>query len=226
LLTRCEALLDADNRKPELLDTLLQLPSGPFTEAGFHVRAGECFRVAGRLKEAESHFRSALTLDPRSADALHGIGLIHQERGDTTRMIEAWLEVRQLDLELPPFPWSIPADDFANAAEAALADIPEQTRRHFENLPILATDYPAAELIEDGVDPRSLGIITGAPHSGDHGLRGSGAEIACIQLYQRNIERIAQNREEVLEEIRITVLHETGHYFGLSDEDLEDIGLG
>jgi predicted Zn-dependent protease with MMP-like domain len=201
------------------------LPRGPFIEASFHVRAGDCYRIAGCLDEAREHFRAALALDRGCADALHGVGLIHQERNEIEEMVNTWLEVRRLDLASGRYPWSISESEFEAAAETALAEIPEETRRHFENLPLVVTDYPSEDLVRDGVDPRSLGIITGVPY-GEKMSLSQGADLDCIQLYQKNIEAICRSRDEVIEEIRITVLHETGHYFGLSDDDLDDIGLG
>ena len=49
--------------------------------------------------------------------------------------------------------------------------------------------------------------------------------ITTIHLFKRNLERIAGDLDELAEEVRITVLHETAHYFGLDDEDLERLGL-
>jgi predicted Zn-dependent protease with MMP-like domain len=46
-----------------------------------------------------------------------------------------------------------------------------------------------------------------------------------IVLYQRNLEHFAQDREELEEQIRITLLHEIGHYLGLNELDLEKRGL-
>ena len=45
-----------------------------------------------------------------------------------------------------------------------------------------------------------------------------------ILLYQRNVERICRTRAEVVEQVRITVLHELGHHFGLEEDDLEELG--
>ncbi len=42
-----------------------------------------------------------------------------------------------------------------------------------------------------------------------------------IILYQKNIEAICRTRDEVVEEVRKTVIHEIGHHFGLSDEEME-----
>lgn len=226
ILSRAEDLLDGPCDVQDVQRALRDLPRGQWLEPAFHLRAGDCFRSIDALAAGEEHYRSALTLDPHCADALHGLGLIHQLRGETEPMVDAWLEVRALDIEQRPYPWSIPADEFAAVAEDALTRIPEDARRHIDDLPLITTDYPAVELIEDGVDPRSLGLITGVPFSQKLALAGPGGELDCIQLYQRNIERVCTSREEVIEEIRITVLHETGHYFGLSEEDLEEIGLG
>jgi predicted Zn-dependent protease with MMP-like domain len=47
-----------------------------------------------------------------------------------------------------------------------------------------------------------------------------------VFLYQKNIERMVKTRDEAAREIRITLLHETGHFFGLSEEELDEMGLG
>ncbi len=45
-------------------------------------------------------------------------------------------------------------------------------------------------------------------------------------LFRRNLERAAHDEDELREEIRTTLLHETGHFFGLDDAALEALGLG
>jgi predicted Zn-dependent protease with MMP-like domain len=47
----------------------------------------------------------------------------------------------------------------------------------------------------------------------------------AIFLFQRNLERAARTREELVEQIRVTVLHEVGHLLGLSEEELHERGL-
>jgi predicted Zn-dependent protease with MMP-like domain len=44
-----------------------------------------------------------------------------------------------------------------------------------------------------------------------------------IVLYQKNIEAVCSNEAEVREQIRRTVIHELGHYFGLDEEHLKDV---
>ena len=48
---------------------------------------------------------------------------------------------------------------------------------------------------------------------------------SSIGLFQRNLERYARDREELLEEIRVTLLHEVGHFLGLDEEQLRELGL-
>jgi len=55
---------------------------------------------------------------------------------------------------------------------------------------------------------------------------GSASLPSVISLFQRNLEAEADDDAELREQIRITVIHETAHYFGLSDDDLERLGLG
>ena len=81
-------------------------------------------------------------------------------------------------------------------------------------VPVLHHDYPSEALVRDGWDPRILGFFA------------SDETLTHILLFQRNIERICADRAEVHEEIRITLLHETAHFFGMTDEELDEIGLG
>jgi predicted Zn-dependent protease with MMP-like domain len=44
-----------------------------------------------------------------------------------------------------------------------------------------------------------------------------------VEIYQKNIEAVCRTKREIRSEIRATLLHELGHYFGLSEEELSDI---
>jgi predicted Zn-dependent protease with MMP-like domain len=95
-------------------------------------------------------------------------------------------------------------------------------REKLEHVPILIDDVPSAELVAEGFDPRTLGVIEG-PTMADAGAVATTA--THIRLFKKNLERIAHDLDNLAEEVRITVLHETAHYFGLEDDDLEKIGL-
>ncbi len=69
-----------------------------------------------------------------------------------------------------------------------------------------------------------MGFFSGIPYP-EKGV-GTPPHLDCVFLYQGNIERYGRNADEVEQEIRKTLLHETGHFFGLTEEELEAMGLG
>jgi predicted Zn-dependent protease with MMP-like domain len=69
-----------------------------------------------------------------------------------------------------------------------------------------------------------LGLFTGVPLPEVSAL-GQAPHLEHVLLYRRNIERDAGSPEEAAEQIRITLLHETGHFFGMDEDDLADVGL-
>ena len=132
--------------------------------------------------------------------------------------------MRSGDLRLPTPPWGISSEEFSQLVSASVDKLPEQIRKLIANVPVIAADYPSAELVADGTDPRVLGLFSGIPN-GDKPTIGGVPHLDTILLFQRNLERVAMSREELEHEIEMTVVHEAGHFFGLSDEQLEAIGF-
>jgi predicted Zn-dependent protease with MMP-like domain len=157
-----------------------------------------------------------------ATDALHLLGRIHEASGDRDGMIAAWQQVRSADLAAPDGPVAISDDELERIASEALHELPAVAREKLEHVPILIDDVPSTELVAEGFDPRTLGVIEG-PTLADVGEVATTA--THIRLFKKNLERIAHDLDELAEEVRITVLHETAHYFGLEDDDLAKIGL-
>lgn len=224
ILLKAEALIARGDADEEAVETLGELPPLDLPEPSYHLRAARCFYDLDELDDAETHYQKVIAAEPKSGDAWHGLGLVREARGDEAGRIEAWLKVRTLDLAEPAPSFGVSDAEFEAAADEALADLPERVRKLLENVPILAGSYPAPELITDGNDPRVLGLFMGVPYPEKSNL-GAPGHLDSIHLFHRNIERVCRNRDEVLEEIRVTLLHETGHFFGMSEEDLEQIGL-
>jgi predicted Zn-dependent protease with MMP-like domain len=160
--------------------------------------------------------------DTLRADALHLLGRIHEARDDHAAMVAAWQEVRKLDLAAPAGDLSISEDELERIAVGALDELPEDVKKKLESIPILIDDVPAEELVAEGIDPRSLGLFQGAamPDAGN-----ALPTVTNILLFKTNLERAAHDLDELAEEVRITVLHETAHYFGLDEDDLVKLGL-
>jgi predicted Zn-dependent protease with MMP-like domain len=112
--------------------------------------------------------------------------------------------------------------EFEHLAEEALKTIPKKYLRNFRNLTILIEDQPCADDIESvGVrKDELLGLFRGAGYSGGGFFDASVMLPDSIILYQKNIEAICQSRQQLVEEIRITIVHEVGHYFGMSEAKL------
>src|SRR5262245_10239465 len=156
------------------------------------------------------------------ADALHTLGRVHDLNGDRAATVAAWQEVRRLDLAADPGPLQISDDDVEQIALQTLAELPAQIRDKLERVPILIDDVPSEALVADGVDPRLLGLFQGTPMPDDGALAPT---VTNIMLFRGNLQRACVDADHLAEEIRITVLHETAHYFGLDEDDLEALGL-
>ncbi len=51
-------------------------------------------------------------------------------------------------------------------------------------------------------------------------------DITRVILFKKNLEKLCRDRNDLIEQIQITVRHEVGHHLGLSEEDLDRLGLG
>jgi predicted Zn-dependent protease with MMP-like domain/Tfp pilus assembly protein PilF len=224
LLLKAEIEIALGDRDDEARETLAELPPIELPAARYHVRAGRLFLDLDEFDAAEEQFKIALKQEPDLAEAHHGIGLVAECRDQAAERTAAWLKVRELDLKEPAPPWGVSEEQFEEVAEAALAELPEPLRKRLDNVPVVVADYPSEELIADGVDPRLLGLFSGVP-LGEQSNVGGAPHLDCIYLYQKNIERIARSKAEVADEIRKTLLHETAHFFGLDEDELEAIGL-
>jgi len=224
LLLKAEVLLALD-QPDEAAVALAELPPVDLPLADHHVRAGGCFLELEDLEAAARHFEAATRLEPDHADAWHGRGLCAEAEGDDDHQRSHFLTVRELDLRAEPPPWHLAAARLDACAEAALAELPERARALLANVPIVIEDYPSEALVRDGLDPRLLGLFTGPSHGDQSNVLGPSPVLQQIFLFQRNIERHARTPEEVEAEIRVTLLHEAGHFFGMDEEDLEAAGL-
>ncbi|TXH25031.1 MAG: tetratricopeptide repeat protein [Elusimicrobia bacterium] len=224
LLLQAEAEINL-GRERAALTTLREIPEVDLPETRYHVRAGRLLLDLQRIDEAERQFKRAYEKEANNVDALHGLGLCAEHRSQRPRMIEYFQKVRTLDLKEARPPWALSEAAFRKLCATALDELPEDLRRRMQNVPIVASDYPSEDMVKDGSDPRMLGFFAGVPF-GEHSQVGGTPHLEAIFLFQRNIERIAYGPEDVEQEVRVTLVHEAGHFFGLSEEQLEAMGLG
>ena len=118
----------------------------------------------------------------------------------------------------------MPRDEFNRLVAEALDSLPAEFRRRIENVAVLVEDRPAQEPPSEPGQPRRLllGLFHGTPqtHKSVFQLQ---AGPDYVVLYQKNIEAVCRSNEEVREQICRTIIHEFGHYFGMTEEQLEDV---
>ena len=97
----------------------------------------------------------------------------------------------------------------------ALDGLPRTFRDKLTNVAIIVEDLPPKEAESEGL---LLGLFHGIPRTEKSVFSPSPPD--RIYLYQRNIEAVCASEAEVRRQIRATLLHEVGHYFGLSEDEL------
>jgi predicted Zn-dependent protease with MMP-like domain len=105
--------------------------------------------------------------------------------------------------------------DFEQQVDAALADLPPEFARALENVAVVIEEQNPDE-------PDLFGWYDGLGPASDH----AGALPDRIVIYRRPLERAFSDPEELRREIRVTVLHEVGHFFGLDEDRIDELGYG
>lgn len=217
----------ACERPAEARAALSELATSAIDDADIILDVAHAFLNAEDPTTAELWLRRITTGDDdaAAADAWHAIGLCREAKGDREGMVNAWLETRRKDAAAPPSETAMSDDELEEVVTSALAELPAEVHRHLENVPLLVDDLPDEHLVKEGIDPRLVGLFSGTPLPEQSSVGGA-PSITNIHFFRRNLERLAGDDAELLaEEIRITVLHETAHYFGLDDDALEKLGL-
>lgn len=118
------------------------------------------------------------------------------------------------------------AAEFDRVVQRALDEIPGEFRPYLENVVIEVRDFPdAAFMREHDVPDDLLGLYVGVP------LEDKGPDLAPtplpdrIIIFRGNLCEMCETRQELIDEIRVTVLHEVGHHFGLDEDRLSELGF-
>jgi predicted Zn-dependent protease with MMP-like domain len=110
-------------------------------------------------------------------------------------------------------------DDFERLVGEALDELPAELSSLIDNCVILVEDEAPRD------EPDLLGLYDGIPLT-ERGQGYSGVLPDRIFIYRLPTLAICATRDDVLEEVRITVVHEVAHHFGVSDERLHALGYG
>jgi predicted Zn-dependent protease with MMP-like domain len=115
-------------------------------------------------------------------------------------------------------------EDFVKVVEEALDSLPQEFRSRIQNVAVLVEDVPPNQPTPQAGQRRRLllGIFHGVPAT-KRSVFNLPTGPDHIVLYQKNIEAVCSSEAEVRHQIRQTLIHELGHYFGMTEEQLRDV---
>ena len=122
-----------------------------------------------------------------------------------------------------PFPMS--EADFEAAVSDALDRIPPDLAKTMNNVAIFIEDDYTPQPGEDP-DTVLLGLYEGVPLTERDSWWDAGSLPDRITIYRQPILDICETREDVIDEVTVTVVHEIAHHFGISDDRLHQLGWG
>ncbi len=118
---------------------------------------------------------------------------------------------------------TISESEFQSLVQEALDGLPDEYVPLIANVAVVVEEEPAPELLADlemEEDEDLLGLYQGLSIDHESFFQAGGQLPAKISIYRGPILRICRTRNEVVQEVRDTVVHEIGHHFGLSDDEM------
>ena len=118
--------------------------------------------------------------------------------------------------------------EFEGVIEEALEQLPDQFKRALNNISIVVRSRPTGdELDRAGIGDHGdlFGLYVGVPLT----ERGEGYNLVVpdtIYIYQRAHERHCRTEKQLVAQARKTLLHEIGHYLGIDEDRLHELGMG
>lgn len=118
---------------------------------------------------------------------------------------------------------SVPEPEFQELVQQALDSLPDEYAKLISNVAVVVEDEPSPDLLADlemEEDEDLLGLYQGLSIDKESFFQTGGQLPAKISIYRGPILRLCRTKQEVVQEVRDTVVHEIGHHFGLDDDDM------
>lgn len=184
-----------------------------------------------RFADARVAFTKLLDDPERAAWAHHHLGLILEREGKEKEADVHFGKARALDAESFPLPVILTREDFKAELDKAIGELPADMRKDLSGIPVDMEDLPQEVDLTSGDPPLSpsiLGLFRGTPLGETCEPEPDakpGDPCRSIVLYRKNLGRAVKTRDELNEQIRVTLLHEVGHLRGEDDSELAARGL-
>lgn len=125
-------------------------------------------------------------------------------------------------------PYHVSKQRFAELVQEALGELPQPFAQHLEEVSVEIKDRPTPkQLKKQGLekDDLLLGLYVGHPMT-ERSVEFSGMLPDAIYIFQEDVELASDSEKKLVEQVRVTVLHEIGHHFGMDENDLDELGYG
>lgn len=125
-------------------------------------------------------------------------------------------------------PYEVSKARFEQLVEQALDGLPPEFAEHLEEVRIEIRDRPTRKQLKSvGLSPDELllGLYHGRPRT-QRSVMDDLVLPDVIYIFQDDVQQVAESEQDLVNEVRTTVLHEIGHHFGMSEEDLDELGYG
>ena len=182
-----------------------------------------------RWDEASKAANRALRENPMCAEGAWVRAILRERRADYGGALRDYLRAWRSDPLSYALPIPLSDDTVEELVTECLQELHPTLRDYLGNVPILLEEVPSEELLRQYDPPAPptgiLGFFSGSSLQ-ERSIENPWSVLpGAIVLFRRNLSRIARSREEVLDELRVTLFHEVGHFLGLDEDDLEDRGL-
>jgi predicted Zn-dependent protease with MMP-like domain len=220
-------LLDAE-RLDAAAKNLVEARSIAPNDASVLAALGELAWARGELDAALEHLRAAVAADPELADAHYAIARLHHDAGELALAVPHDVQVLRLDAAAHRRAGLGGRRHLAMIEEAAvrtLEELPEPFASRLRDVPIVLEPRPSQAIVEEGFDPRALGLFEGPDDFGRHSLAVAERPSRIVLFFANLLDAFADD-DELLEQVEVTLLHEIGHFFGLDEDQVDALGLG
>ncbi len=180
-----------------------------------------------RFAEAKAAFQKLVDDKQRSAHAHYHLGLLLEREGKTAEAEKHFAKALKLAPDRFWAPVMLPMDEFQKELDTLIAGLPADVKKDLEGVPVKAEDLPEEADLTTGEPPLSpsiLGLFRGPPLQ-EACTPQDGTPCRSVALYRKNLGRAVKTREELITQMRVTLLHELGHLRGEDDGELAARGL-
>ena len=180
-----------------------------------------------RFEAARTGFLALRVDKEHGAHAFQHLGLLLERDQKWAEAEASFHTARELAPEDFPPPVLLSEGEFREAVLHAVKGLPKDMQKDLRGVPVTTEEIPRDEDLRDGEPPLSptiLGLFRG-PSLSEPCPADEKGPCRSVVLYRRNLARAVVTQDELLEQIRVTLLHEVGHLRGEDDMELAARGL-